>query len=217
MGNQYARLVTKVAEAGELDGRGTFSALVSVFDILDTQGDVIDKGAFKKSIERVQAGDKMPVIWSHTYSDPHAIIGEITAIKETERGLYVEATLDVDDNPMAAQIHRQMVRGRLKEFSIGGVIEEWYWRESDEGPDEFHIKSLDLWEVGPCFKGANTETELLSVKSRLAETTKTDATTAPVEPTPEPSARKAATLPQATRAALGLIATFTPHDEGETL
>jgi hypothetical protein len=27
------------------------------------------------------------------------------------------------------------------------------------------IKDIDLWEAGPCFKGANADTELLSIKT----------------------------------------------------
>lgn len=165
--DMYTRYVAKVLEQPEVADEGRFSAIVSAFDVLDSQGDVVDRGAFAESVERVKAGEVLPLVWSHDYRDPFAIIGEITAMEEVEKGLYIEGQLDVDESPMAAQVYRQMKKRRLKEFSIGGEIVEWYWDEPKDAPASFHIKKLDLWEAGPCFKGANPNTELLSIKARL--------------------------------------------------
>ncbi|MDO5676513.1 MAG: HK97 family phage prohead protease [Propionibacteriaceae bacterium] len=163
----YTRLVTKVASYQGTDKEGRFTAIVSAFGVLDSQGDIVDPGAFAETVARVKAGEILPVVWSHDYRDPHAIIGEITAMDETDTGLYIEGRLDIDENPTAAQIFQQMKKGRLKEFSIGGEITRWYWDEPKDGPAAFHIAGLDLWEAGPCFKGANPNTELLSIKARL--------------------------------------------------
>ena len=168
MVDMYTRFVAKVAEQQEVTDEGKFSAIVSAFDVLDSQGDVVDRGAFAEAVERVNGGEILPAVWSHHYQDPFSIIGELNQLEEVDKGLRVEGQLDIADNPLAAHVFRQMKRGRLKEFSIGGEIVEWYWAEAQEGqPEAFHIKKLDLWEAGPCFKGANPNTELLSIKSRL--------------------------------------------------
>ena len=167
-----AKLATPDPESGQQQ-TGTFSALVSVFGVLDLQGEVIDKGAFTESVDRFKAGAKVPVVWSHDYWEPDSIIGEITAMQETDLGLEVEGILDVDDNPKAATVHRQMKLGRITEFSIGGTIPEDGWRFEGKGEDTvLHITKMDLWEAGPCFKGANPDTQLLSVKSGLAQVAK---------------------------------------------
>lgn len=158
------------------DESGRFTALVSAFGVLDSQGDIIDKGAFAKSVERVSGGAVMPVVWSHDYSNPHAIIGEVTELRETDVGLEVDAVLDVEDSELAREVHRHMLKGRIREFSVGGEVTGWEFvspdankaADGEEAFPEFHITDLDLWEVGPCFKGANPATELMSVKTMLA-------------------------------------------------
>ena len=199
-------LVTKVDTPPE--GEGRFAAIVSVFGNVDSQGDVIDKGAFAATLADLAAsGRSLPILWSHDYYDPDSIIGEAEVIKETDVGLYVEGILDIDDNPRAAQVYRQMVKGRLREFSIGGMVREWAWVEPDDGTDvELHITKLDLWECGPCFKGANPDTELLSVKSRLAKdhppANHVDSARIDINPEPEPPRPE---ISPSTQAVLGLM------------
>ena len=36
------------------------------------------------------------------------------------------------------------------------------------GDGYYEIRKVDLWEAGPCFKGANPDTELLGVKSAVS-------------------------------------------------
>lgn len=144
---------------------GEFEAIVSAFGVLDSQGDIIDQGAFAKSLaEWVIKGRNIPVVWSHQWTDPESFIGEYTSAEETEQGLKLKGVLDIADNPRAARVHKLMTAGRIVEFSIGGAVRDWELVEKD-GDVEFHLTDIDLWEAGPCFKGANPETELMSVKS----------------------------------------------------
>jgi hypothetical protein len=56
--------------------RGEFTAIVSVAGNVDHQGDVVMPKAFDKSLEQLRAkNDPIPVIWSHDWSNPHAIVG----------------------------------------------------------------------------------------------------------------------------------------------
>ena len=201
-----AYLVTKVDTPPE--GEGRFSAIVSVFGNVDSQGDVIDKGAFAATLDDLAAsGRSLPILWSHDYYDPDSIIGEAEVVKETDVGLYVEGVLDIDDNPRAAQVYRQMSKGRLREFSIGGMVREWAWVEPADGADvELHITKLDLWECGPCFKGSILEIELLSVESRLAKdqppANHVDSARVDIIPEPEPPRPE---ISPSTQAVLGLM------------
>lgn len=193
-------------DTGTDDTTGRFEAIVSAFDVLDSQGDVIVRGAFAESIARFAAGHGLPVVWSHDYWDPDSIIGEVVEIEETDTGLKVAGVLDIADNPRAASIYRQMRLGRLKEFSIGGVVPDDSWEVVGKGETAtVRIKRLDLWEVGPCFKGANPDTELLSVKARVAAR----ATQDEPRPVPEPNP-PAPSLSKAQAARLALLTTLNP-------
>ena len=203
--------VAKLATADDDDTPGSFTAHVSAFGVLDYQGEIVDKGAYLGTIKQMlDEGQKVLLWWSHAYSNVKSLIGEVTALEETATDLKMAAQLDIEDNDEAADVHRHMKLGRIKEFSVGGMVTDWAI-EGDDEDSAFHIKALDLWEVSVCFKGANPETELLSVKSRaLAAKTPTPV---PVDvpnaygehgpeliPTPEP-----ARLTKTTRALLGLL------------
>ena len=193
--------VAKLATADEDDTPGSFTAHVSAFGVLDYQGEIVDKGAYLNSIKKFGEGEKILLYWSHDYGDIKSLIGELTAIEETDEHLKIAGQLDVEDNDVAAKVYNHLLKGRLKEFSVGGMVDDWAI-EGDDAASAFHIKALDLWEVSVCCKGANPETELLSVKSRAL--TAALANPKPIEDlipvTPEP-----ARLTKTTRALLGLL------------
>ena len=150
------------------EGEGKVEALVSVFGNVDLQGDRVMPGAFAKSIERWKAsGDPVPVVFSHDWGDLWSHIGVVDSLEETPEGLKAVYTLDVADNPAAAQVYRLMKRRTLKEHSFAyDVLGE---RQAKDGANE--LTELDIIEVGPTLKGANPATELLAVKSALEEAT----------------------------------------------
>ena len=143
---------------------GEFKALVSVFNNVDSVGDRVVPGAFSKSLERWKAsGDPIPVVLAHQWDDIWAHIGtaDPSDVKETPAGLVVNGKLDIDDNPVAAQVHKLMTRRSLKSFSFGYTVQKE--ARAKDGANE--LKEIDIIEVGPCLKGANPRAELLGVKS----------------------------------------------------
>ena len=59
---------------------GLFSGYASVFDNVDSYGDIVRKGAFVESISEWEAKGKMPpILWNHDPSDP---IGVYTKMQE---------------------------------------------------------------------------------------------------------------------------------------
>ncbi len=150
----------------DTDGKGRVEAIVSVFGNVDLVGDRVVKGAFKKSIESwMKSGDAIPAIFSHDWADPFSHLGEVEYLEETDDGLKATYTLDIDDNPVAAQIYKLMKRRTLKEHSFAYDVKRE--KEADDGANE--LLELDIIEVGPTLKGANPSTELLAVKSAVTE------------------------------------------------
>ncbi len=146
------------------DHLGEATALVSVFGNVDLMGDRVVKGAFARSLKTWDAsGDKIPVYWSHDWSDPDSNLGEVMAARETDKGLEVDMKFDIADNPKAARVWDLLSKRRLKEFSFAYHINDE--RKGKDGANE--LTDLDILEVGPTFKGANPETELLATKEYL--------------------------------------------------
>lgn len=147
---------------------GTFSALVAVFGNVDKGGDRILPGAFKNTLDKWKAsGDPIPVILSHSWDDPFHHVGVVTDAVEGEKGLLVSGKLDVEDNDVARQVHRLMLRRSLKEFSFGYSVPKGGERRAKDGANE--LLEIDLAEVGPTLKGMNPATELYAVKSAVVE------------------------------------------------
>lgn len=150
------------------DGKGQVEAIVSVFGNVDLGGDRVVKGAFTKSIERWKSsGTPVPVIFNHSWGDLWSHIGAVDSLEETEQGLKATYTLDVDDNPAAAQVYRLMKRGSLKEHSFAYTVAKN--RTAKDGAND--LLELDIIEVGPTLKGMNPDTEVLAVKSALEAVT----------------------------------------------
>lgn len=167
---------TFAAKAAATGMPGEFTALVSAFGNEDSQGDIVEKGAFTKTLGEWRAkGRPIPIVWSHQFDDPENFLGEYTSAEETDEGLLLTGQLDLD-HPRAARVHKLMQKGVIAEFSISGSVRDYELIEKDKdedaGDEDFfagwfqpmRIKDIDLWEAGPCFKGANPETELISVK-----------------------------------------------------
>ncbi len=150
------------------DATGQVEALVAVFDNVDHGGDRIIKGAFEASLkEWEKTGDPIPVIFNHEWGDLWSHIGVVDSIQETDAGLLARYTLDIKDNPAAAQVYKLMKRRSLREHSFAYGIPKGGAAMTNDGVNE--LRELELFEVGPTLKGMNPDTELLSVKSALEQ------------------------------------------------
>ena len=141
---------------------GLFSGYASVFDNVDSYGDIVRKGAFVESIgEWVAKGKMPPILWNHDPSDP---IGVYTKMQEDDKGLFVEGRLLIDDVPRARQTHALMKAGAIDGLSIGYKIKEYSF---DVENDIRELLKLNLGEVSIVTFPANPETRIEAVKSRL--------------------------------------------------
>jgi HK97 family phage prohead protease len=168
-------LRVKILDTDAEDGDvGEFTALVSVFDNVDSYGDVVMPGAFDRTLKEWSAsGYPIPVYWGHNLSDPDYNIGEVVEAVETDRGLQVRARLDME-SPKSAQVYRLLKGGRVKEFSFGYSVRDAGWGQKDDR-EVYELRDLDLYEVSVVPVGANPETELQTVKTHAERAAKAGA------------------------------------------
>lgn len=153
---------TELEDAATDSSVGQFEALVSVFGVKDSYGEVVMPGAFTKTLDAWAAsGDPIPVYWSHRLDDPDFNIGHVLEAKEIEEGLYVKAQLDLE-NPKAVSTHNLMRSRRVTQFSFSFNVPPG---GATEGQDAVELNEIDLYEVGPTPVGANPATELIGVKA----------------------------------------------------
>lgn len=146
----------------------TISGYAAVFNNIDRDGDKLLRGCFAKSIAdrgpQSNAKGKILLLWQHEASNP---IGQITELREDEKGLYFEAKIDEIAEGDRAIL--QLESGTLNQFSIGFsyVWEKCYWDEQD-GMEFLAVGEVKLYEISVVSIAANPETEFLGMKSEDA-------------------------------------------------
>lgn len=159
--------VAQVKAAGPTDGleEGQFVAYASVFDNVDSYGDVVRKGAFADSLtEWKDSGDPIPVYWSHLMSaDPEMNLGHVLEASEDDHGLKVRVQLDLE-NPKAVQVYRLLKGRRVRQMSFAYDIVDAGPAKID-GRDVLELRALKVHEVSVVPIGANQETDVLAVKA----------------------------------------------------
>jgi uncharacterized protein len=204
-----------VKAAGAADGlkEGQVRAIVSVFNNIDSVGDVVMPGAFDEDLVAwASKGDPIPAIWSHDWRDPFSHIGTVIEATPVEKGLETLYEIDLD-NPKAAQVYRLLKGRRVTQSSFAYDIVEadWATRKDEATGHEYEVyelRKLHLIEVGPTLVGANQETELLAVKSaEFARSIKAGRVL---------SAKNFESLKAAHEAIGGVLNTATPADDDKT-
>ena len=152
------KTLTTALEVKSLDEGGHFEGYASVFGVQDFDGDVIVKGAFRKSIERYKSEGKRPkMLWQH---NPTMLIGSWQEIDEDDYGLRVKGTL-ILDTEKGREAYALMKAGELDAMSVGFNVGEATEGEMRRG---MVIEEADLWEISLVTWGANPDALVANVK-----------------------------------------------------
>jgi HK97 family phage prohead protease len=136
---------------------GSFTGYGSVFDVVDSYGDAVQKGAFKKTLREKK---KFPLLWSHdSYLVP---IGIITG-EEDEQGLKVAGSLNLDIE-LARDVRSAMKQGSVNGLSIGYNVVK---KDINNETGVRTIKEINLWEISACVFQACPGAVVAEIKSRL--------------------------------------------------
>lgn len=134
-------------------GENIIEGYSAYFDNIDSYGDIIEKGAFKKTLNENR--NRVKVLWQHDTSEP---IGKPIMMEEDSKGLYIKAQISQTDIGKKAMI--LMRDGVVDEMSIGyDVIKDEY-----KGKNRM-LKELRLWEFSPVTFAANEKAKITSAKN----------------------------------------------------
>ena len=146
-------------ELKEVGDDGTFKGIASVMDVEDLGGDVIDRGAFTKTL---QENARIPILWQHDASE---VIGA-GEVKEWQGKLLITGKLDMAD-PMAEKAHRKMKGNLVRGLSIGFQTIKSTWEQVGDRMVR-HISELKLFEVSVVTFAMNPGAKVTAVKSQEA-------------------------------------------------
>lgn len=147
-------------EIKSVDEDGTFSGYASVFGVVDSQNDIVAKGAFAASLSRRTR--PVPILWQHQQANP---VGIYPKLAEDERGLFVKGKLLVDEVAKAREAYALVKSGAVSGLSIGYRVKQ---SSLDNISRIRTIKELELEEISLVTMPSNGEARIDAIKTKLA-------------------------------------------------
>lgn len=136
---------------------GRFSGYGAVFGNVDAYNERILPGAFADTLAEAKTRGRMPaMLWQHNPTQP---IGVWRAMREDERGLYVEGELA--DTQLGREAYSLLKLGALSGLSIGFSVTKETINRDENIRD---LVAINLWEVSPVTFPANSEARVSHVK-----------------------------------------------------
>ena len=147
-------VVTDISENGEFEG------YISTYYDVDSYGTYFLPGAWDRSIERFNAGEVIPVLWSHDRTKP---IGKCTELRSDDKGLWAHGKLTMED-PQAKTAYAHMKDESVLGLSVGFEM-DYDALEYNQELDAYGIADADLMEYSVVVFPANPNAKITQVKS----------------------------------------------------
>jgi HK97 family phage prohead protease len=144
----------------KFDGEGRFEGYASMFNGVDSYGDTIVPGAYKKTIKRKSGDRPIRMRWNH-YGP---VIGKWVEMSEDEKGLYVRGEL-TPGHSVAKDVYASMKHGAVSGMSIGYFPKSS--RELPEGGRE--LREIELVEISVVEDPADLGARITGMKSAINE------------------------------------------------
>jgi len=143
------------------DDSGQVEAVFSIFNSLDSDGDVVMPGAVKSGFKNNQ----VPMVWSHKWDMP---IGKGTIAQDDDKAVFKgEFFMDTESGKEAYNLVKNM--GDMQQWSFGYKVNDSdFGKAKDKGGEDTnarYLKDLTVYEVSPVLVGANQDTYTLAIKS----------------------------------------------------
>lgn len=138
---------------------GLFQGYGSIFGNKDLGGDIIEDGAFAKSIGK-KGAKAVKLLYQHKSDEPIGVFDEII---EDKKGLRVKGRLAMGTQ-RGREVHELMKMGALDGLSIGYRVDP-KGVEYDEKGKTRRIKSVDLMEISAVTFPMNPKARVSAVKT----------------------------------------------------
>ena len=144
------------------DEKGEVAAVFSIFDKVDSDGDIVKAGSIKSGFK---SGD-VPMVWAHKWDMP---IGKGQIEQDDDKATFKgQFFMDTESGKEAYNLVKAM--GELQQWSFGFKVDDSEYGKfkkdgSDEEEDVRFLKGLTVYEVSPVLVGANQETYTMAIKS----------------------------------------------------
>ena len=143
------------------DEKGEVAAVFSVFDKIDSDGDIVTAGSIKSGFK---SGD-VPMVWAHKWDMP---IGKGQISQDNDKATFKgQFFMDTESGKEAYNLVKAM--GDLQQWSFGFKVEDSEYgklkKDGEEEQDVRYLKGLTVYEVSPVLVGANQETYTMAIKS----------------------------------------------------
>ena len=144
------------------DETGEVAAVFSVFDKIDSDGDIVKAGSIKSGFK---SGD-VPMVWAHKWDMP---IGKGQIEQDDNKATFKgQFFMDTESGREAYNLVKAM--GELQQWSFGFKVDDSEYGKfkkdgSEEEEDVRFLKGLTVYEVSPVLVGANQETYTMAIKS----------------------------------------------------
>jgi HK97 family phage prohead protease len=143
-------------EMKSLNTAGRFAGYASVFGVVDSQRDVVERGAFAEAVHT--NGHDVKLLWQH---DPKQPIGYIRVLKEDALGLYIEAQLLLNTTA-GREAYELLKAGAVKGLSIGFTPIK---HRMHPAKAVRHLEAVRLWEISLVTFPANAAANVTVVKT----------------------------------------------------
>jgi len=152
------------AEVTDIDLKSrVVTGYFSKFGNVDSDGDVIVKGAYAKTIQESGYLGKNRIV--HLYQhDVNKVLGKPRLLKEDSQGLYFET--EFVDVSYAADVLKLYEAGVINEHSVG-----FQTVKGDRKDGYYEIQEVKLFEGSTVTFGANPDTPFTGFKSQIKNTT----------------------------------------------
>lgn len=144
------------------DEKGEVAAVFSIFDKVDSDGDIVKAGSIKSGFK---SGD-VPMVWAHKWDMP---IGKGQIEQDDDKATFKgQFFMDTESGKEAYNLVKAM--GELQQWSFGFKVDDSEYGKfkkdgSEEEEDVRFLKGLTVYEVSPVLVGANQETYTMAIKS----------------------------------------------------
>ena len=139
--------------------KGMFEGYASIFGNKDLGNDVIEKGAFMRSLRR-KGPKKIKMLYQHDTKEP---IGVFDAVKEDMNGLYVKGRLAMGTQK-GKEVYELMKMGAIDGLSVGYRVDAKGYSYNDKRKYRV-LKEVDLMEISAVTFPMNPRARIQAVKS----------------------------------------------------